>query len=170
MTDQIREQLTLFVMAIYTGAVMAFVYDFIRIIRRIKKVSELWIWLQDIIYWDVFVYVAYALLLKYNYGGIRWYAFGGIITGMLLYYATVSRAFVQYASVIIVKFISIATKTLKFVFKPIKLGLSLISKYIDKVIKWYRKREEKRIREKVAQQQEESAGEADRKEEVTIDS
>lgn len=167
MTDQIREQLILFLMAIYTGSVMACVYDFIRIARRVKKVSELWVWIQDILYWIVFGYIAYKLLLQYNFGEIRWYALGGIILGMSLYFATVSRVFVKYVSIIIVKFIYVLTKILKFVWKPIKLGLSLISKEIDRVMQWHRQIKEKRIQEKAARQQEESAREADKEEEVT---
>lgn len=170
MTEQIREQLILFFMAVYTGIAMAFIYDFIRIIRNVKKVNALWIWGQDIFYWIAFVYVAYSLFLKYNFGGIRGYAFLGIILGMSLYFATVSKIFVKYASIIIVKFLNTFIKALKFIWKPIKLGLLLIQKNVNKVIRWHRRREEKRIREKMERQQKESAEEAGRKEKVTTGS
>lgn len=163
MTEQIREQLTLFGMAISTGLAMAFVYDFIRIFRIVRKSKNIWVWIQDVIYWLVFGYVVYGLLLKYNYGGIRGYAFLGIVVGMALYSLTISRFFVKYMSLLFEKILNTLLKALKILWKPIKLGISRLQNKFSRVIEWRRERKQEKKCKKEEEQQDVQAREARRK-------
>lgn len=149
MTEEIREQLVLFCMSAYMGAVMAFAYDFIRILRNVKKYKTVWIWIQDIVYWICFGYVFYMLLLKYNFGGIRAYTYLGILIGMAVYFLTLSRLFVKYASILILKVANTLLKILKLASKPIKLIINKFNQTIGKKMsEWHIEQKVKRQQEK----------------------
>lgn len=170
MTEQIREQLYILCMSACLGVIMAFAYDFLRIMRNIRKYRELYIWLQDIIYWMIFAFIFYKTMLYYNYGAIRGYAFLGIFTGMLVYYKTVSGFFVRGTSFIIKKIINSLLKILKFIEKPIKLIGSRIDKTIGKkLISWKIAQEKKELHKKEKRPRKERARETNKEEEATTE-
>lgn len=177
MTDGIREQLILFCMSAYTGALMALAYDFIRIIRNVKKFRTIWIWIQDITYWVCFGYVFYHLLLNYNFGGVRAYAYLSVVLGMALYFFTVSRCFVKYTSLFLTKIVNTLLKILKLLCKPIKLlGKKLNEKIGKKMREWHKehkakgqRRKEERQHRKEERRRDVSAAEAVREERMTTE-
>lgn len=169
MTEQIREQLMLFGMAIYTGLAMAFAYDFIRIFRIIRKSKNVWVWIQDIGYWLVFGYIVYDLLLKYNYGEIRGYAFIGIVAGMALYFFTISHFFVKYISLLFEKIFNTLLKALKILLKPIKLVVNRLKNRFSRVIGWLIERKQEKKCKKEEEQQDVQVREAKQKDMVTTE-
>jgi len=89
---------------------MAFAYDCLKILRIVFKCGPCLIWAQDICYWVCCSYTIYKVLLEYNFGDIRWYAFVGLGLGMLTYSVTIGNIFVRYL-----------LKALKILYKPIKI-------------------------------------------------
>lgn len=91
------------VYAIYTGVYITFLYDLIRIARRVIRHNTFLVSLEDIVFW---VYVSakfFLLMYRYSNGLIRWYAVLGALAGMLVYKKAVSGYFVKYISLFFLK-------------------------------------------------------------------
>ncbi|MCR5837277.1 MAG: spore cortex biosynthesis protein YabQ [Lachnospiraceae bacterium] len=114
MTDFIREQLILGIVSFVMGFVMAFLYDVVRVLRLFIPPSYPSKCIQDLFYWLLYSAVTYEIFLRYNYGGVRFFAIGILFAAMFLYYSYVSIFFVNYC-----------VKALIFICKPIKLIVRL---------------------------------------------
>jgi spore cortex biosynthesis protein YabQ len=71
-------QLRLFLLMIITGFVIGFVYDILRIIRRIIKHGKFIANIQDIIYWVIVTIFVFYIIFTYNNGEIRFYSILGV--------------------------------------------------------------------------------------------
>lgn len=118
-SDQIFNQLTLFGEACLLGAVMAAVYDVIRIFRRILRHGIIWISIEDACYWILFALVEFILLYRENNGVPRGYVFGGTVVGAVLYHFLCSRFLMKGASI----FIRTVKKRLKKIYKAVTIWL-----------------------------------------------
>ena len=81
--------------SILVGAALFLAYDALRIFRRMVPHGNLWIGIEDFLYWLFCTAAVFVLLYRENDGMVRWFAFGGIILGMLLYYVTLSRLLIR---------------------------------------------------------------------------
>lgn len=113
--------------SVLLGALLFFLYDILRIFRRIVPHGILWIGVEDFIYWLICTGAVFVMLYQENDGMVRGFSIGGIIVGMLLYYALLSR-FVIYINVRILKSIlHVVKKVLGFIFSPFwKIGRKIV--------------------------------------------
>lgn len=89
--------------SIITGACMAFVYDLLRLFRRLVRHGRIAVDLEDILYWTACFLASFSLLYYGNNGVIRFAAVFGAAAGMALYAVTIGRVFVKYSFLIIDK-------------------------------------------------------------------
>lgn len=107
------------VYAVYTGVYITFLYDLIRIGRRVFRHNNFLVSLEDLVFW---VYVSakfFLLMYRYGNGLIRWYAVFGAIVGMLIYKKAVSRYFVKYTSLFFLKIKGFLLGILEKVLRPV---------------------------------------------------
>lgn len=132
MSSEIINEVDVFFKAIMLGALFAFIYDIIRIMRRVVFKSFIIIGLEDIIYWLIIAVMTCMFLYKVNGGVIRSYIIAGVVIGMILYELSLGRFIVKYLSIairfvvekirkLLVKIWKILYWGLKKVFKPIKI-------------------------------------------------
>lgn len=81
--------------SILVGTVLFLAYDVLRIFRRMVPHGNLWIGIEDFLYWLFCTAAVFVLLYRENDGMVRGFAFGGIVIGMLLYYVTLSRLLIR---------------------------------------------------------------------------
>ena len=81
--------------AILAGAGLFFLYDILRIFRRIVPHGNIWIGAEDFLYWLVCTGVVFVMLYQENDGMVRGFALGGVILGMFLYILLLSRLVVK---------------------------------------------------------------------------
>lgn len=113
--------------ALFFGMVLAWEYDWIRILRRIIRHRSVWTMsLEDIIYWMNAAITVFGVTYEVNDGIVRGFSIIGFVLGALLYRYSFGRFFVKYVS----KGINFILKPLKKVLSVIKIG---IGKFVGKI-------------------------------------
>jgi len=85
--------------AFLLGICVTFVYDCIRVVRRIVTHNVFWISVEDLVFWFVCAIEVFLLMHEESDGELRWFAVLGALIGMLLYKKTLSSLFVKYVSI-----------------------------------------------------------------------
>lgn len=91
-------QLGLFFQSVLLGAVMVFLYDLLRIIRRVFLHGIIWISVEDFFYWLAVSVYFFLRLCQVNDGIIRAFIVLGMVFGAWVYYLLCSRHFMRWFS------------------------------------------------------------------------
>ena len=128
----------IFVYIILEGMISGVIYDLFRIFRRSFKHRNIFVQLEDLLYWFIILLILFYSLLKINYLELRMFDLVGFCLGMLLYFQSISRIFVP----VMVKLMIFIKKCINFFIKilsiPIKLVVKLIMypvEFIKKILK-----------------------------------
>lgn len=117
------EQVYVFWWSIITGAVLGILFDFFRAFR-FKGIRDIWVYIQDIIFWLITAVIIVVSAFFINEGELRGYMLMGYLLGAGFYFLLFS------------KFILSA---LKFVFESVRKGCQVIKRNIKKIIKMPKK-------------------------------
>ena len=104
--------------AFFIGIYITFVYDLLRILRRVVPHSSFWIAIEDLVFWVYCAGKVFLLMHHESDGTLRWFAVLGALVGMLLYRKTVGALFVKYMSLALIKIRDFCVKICKIVCKP----------------------------------------------------
>lgn len=105
--------------ALLMGIFITFVYDILRIFRRVIPHGNFLISLEDIGFWIYCAAKVFVLMYHESNGTLRWFAVLGALAGMFAYKKLVSPFFVKYTSLVLKKLFGILGKFGKFVCKPL---------------------------------------------------
>lgn len=105
--------------AIYTGVYITFLYDIIRVIRRVFPHSDGMVSLEDIGFWIYCGGRVFVLMYKFSDGMLRWFAVLGALAGMCFYRKFISSFFVNYTSAIFIKLKRLIVKAARIILRPI---------------------------------------------------
>ncbi len=103
MSELVTTELMLFLYAIRFGVWMAFLYDILRIFRRVVGHNSLALAVEDFLYWLAVGVRMFLILYQYNNGRLRFYIILGAAIGILLYTSSISIIFVGFCSALIKK-------------------------------------------------------------------
>jgi len=145
--NAISQELFFFLKSILTGCFIIFIYDLIRIFRRVVKHGIISIALEDFIYWISMAAIIFVMMYKENDGAIRGFAMAGIFLGMLVYSSSLSKFVVKYSAAIINTFLKVIKKILHVIFTPIRFVIKKTSAKKQKVKKNLSKRLKKSLKE-----------------------
>lgn len=110
--------------ALLLGAYITFVYDWLRIFRRVIPHSSFFVSLEDFWYWLYCAMQVFLLLYHESNGTLRWFSVLGAGTGMYLYKKCFSRLLVKYVSLVLGKALEIVRKVFggifRFLCRPLK--------------------------------------------------
>ena len=127
-------QVKLFLFTVGIGAFLGLICDIFRIFRKIFKHTNLITNIEDAIYWLFVTFVMFYLMLNKNYAEIRFFTIIGTFTGMILYFATISR-FIIITGVFVIKLvIKIILVPLRLIFYILKIPVLLTFKIIKKLL------------------------------------
>lgn len=84
-------QLFSFGLSIALGVIFCILYDVLRAVRKISKMTDLAVFFQDIGYFMVIAFVVFLFLMAFANGEIRGYILLGILFGFILCFLTLSR-------------------------------------------------------------------------------
>lgn len=104
--------------AVIMGIFITFVYDLLRIFRRVVPHNRFWVSLEDLGFWIYCAAEVFMLMYRESNGSLRWFAVLGAMVGMLAYKKTLSVLLVKYVSMALSKILSLLGKVLKFLFRP----------------------------------------------------
>lgn len=95
MSGVILAELRTLCTAFVCGAAVTFVYDLLRIFRRVIPHGNLWIAAEDLFFWLWTAFRTFSVLYRENDGSLRTYTLFTMVAGMLIYNRTVSGVFVE---------------------------------------------------------------------------
>ncbi len=88
------------------GIYLTFVYDTIRIFRRIVIHNQFFLSLEDLVYWIYFAAECFLLMYRESNGMLRWFAVLGAGVGIFVYKKLFGRYYVHYISLFLKKIIA----------------------------------------------------------------
>lgn len=125
-----------FLLCVLAGAVTAFIYDLLRISRRMVKVSDFAVNVQDLLFFAVAAVILFIAAYLKNSGEIRWQAFLGGAAGIALYIVAVRNRLLNLSTAIMrvtVKAVNVVMRVLLF---PVRMIFKMLRKPFSIVI-WY---------------------------------
>ena len=105
--------------AVMVGAGLFLLYDFLRIFRRILPHGNLWIGIEDFIYWIICTGVVFVMVYRENDGMMRGFALVGLAVGMFLYFLLLSRYIVRVNVMVLRAILGFVRRIFAFFFRPI---------------------------------------------------
>ncbi len=108
--------------ALYMGIFVTFVYDILRIVRRVIPHNGFFVSLEDLGFWIYCALEVFLMMYHESNGTLRWFAVLGAFVGMFSYKKLISPYLVKYVSLLICKMIGPIVKFGKFLAKPIRKG------------------------------------------------
>ncbi len=112
------------------GAVLGFIFDIFRSVRKCFKFKDKTVAMQDLGYWIIALAVIYTAVYYLNFAEIRIYQFLFMIFGSYIYIKLLSR----YAGNILCKIIMLLCRFLKFLTGTLCVPFKLIYKIVKKLI------------------------------------
>lgn len=100
--------------AILFGAYITFVYDWLRILRRVMPHHSFVVGIEDFGFWVYCTVKLLYLLHRESNGNLRWFAVMGAMGSMLLYKKLFSEFIVKYVSLVLCKFLEVLCKPIKW--------------------------------------------------------
>ncbi len=122
-----------FLLSILEGMGLVLVYDVFRIFRRLIKHGNIWIGIEDLLYWLFCFFAVFLLLYKENDGMVRLFAFVGILAGCGIYYFLFSKAVIKICVAVLSKILMILGKILAPFLKTGKKILVFLKKQLKKL-------------------------------------
>lgn len=95
MSETIIREWYFLLYSVVTGFFFAFVYDQVRLFRRLWRHVRWLVDVEDILYWTFCFLVSFYLLYYGNHGVVRFFAVLGAAIGMFFYSRTVGRIYVR---------------------------------------------------------------------------
>lgn len=148
-----QQELLFFCRTFLAGVLLAAAYDILRIFRNVISHNDLFVSLEDLLYWCVAGVFLFSVIYLENDGIIRVYALAGICLGALIYHWGLSGFLVKYLSAFLSKIkclLKIPLKPLYYLRKRLKFWLSgvKISLSKQKSIRKVRKNQNEKKKEK----------------------
>ena len=109
--------------ALLMGIFITFIYDLLRIFRRVVPHRSFFVSAEDLLFWIYCGGEVFLLMYHESDGTLRWFAVLGALAGMYLYMKLVSPLLVEYVSLGIIRILGFLKKVLRFLFKPVRFLL-----------------------------------------------
>lgn len=120
MSREIVQEITFFAHSVLMGLGITFVYDCIRVLRRLFKHGTVLTSLEDLLFWLACGIAVFYMLYRENDGTLRWFAVMGAAIGMICYKLTVRNTFENVMSTCLHKMMWLIFRFLQIVLKPFK--------------------------------------------------
>ena len=84
--------------AMLSGALITLVYDALRIFRRVIAHGNVWIGIEDGVFWLWTSFWIFSVLYRINDGAFRLYTIAAMLAGMLVYHGLIGEVLVCFLS------------------------------------------------------------------------
>lgn len=106
--------------ALLMGIFITFVYDILRILRRVIPHKGIMVSLEDLGFWVYCAEKVFLMMYHESDGNLRWFAVIGALAGMLLYKKMISSWFVKYVSLGLEKVLQALIKVGSILCRPLR--------------------------------------------------
>lgn len=107
--------------ALFMGVFITFIYDLLRIFRRVVPHRGFFVSAEDLFFWIYCGEEVFLLMYHESDGTLRWFAVLGALAGMFAYRKLVSPFFVKYVSMALNKLLQLLGRILSLLSRPLKL-------------------------------------------------
>ena len=118
-----HETITFFIF-IVTGMLFSIIFDVFRAIRKVKKVKNKTICIQDILYFIIIGTILVCIMINYMDSEFRIHLIFAIILGIILYMSIIGNFVLN----IFVKILNMGKSIIEFIFLPITLYIEPLNK------------------------------------------
>ncbi len=139
MYSTVSGEAVFFLCCIAAGALAGFLYDIIRISRRIVTVGASVVTIEDILFFVVTALILFYVAYLKNSGEVRWQGFIGGALGVALYIFVVRNrivdagtAFIRWLMKVFVRVVRICLFPVRIVFKALKKPIAVVAWYTGK--------------------------------------
>ena len=130
-SPEIWQQGQLFVQAVFFGIAMLFVYDLLRIFRRVAIHGTVWIAVEDMFFWVLSAFILFQFLYQENDGKVRGFVILGMFLGMLLYGKSFSGIVVRFGTFFLKKICGGVRWISRILMKPVRIIMNPIGKSVQ---------------------------------------
>ncbi len=121
------------------GVLLLFVYDVLRIVRRIVPHKMWLVGAQDLVFWICSAVALFAMLYRENSGYIRGFVIGGVLVGMLLYNLLLSSWVVAGSVFLLEKILFVLGRPLVWTARLLKKPLGFAGRKLKKFLRFLKK-------------------------------
>lgn len=146
MSPEINQEADFFLQSVLAGILLLFMYDILRIFRRIVPHGGVAVGIEDLCYWVVGSVAIFHMIFQKNDGILRGFTMLAIFLGMTVYHFTISKAFVKYLSLLLNTMIKWMIAPFRWIFKKLSAGIHFCFYRIKKRMIFYGKRLKKKIK------------------------
>lgn len=114
--------------ALLMGVFVTFVYDLIRILRRVIPHHWFFVSIEDILFWLSCGITVFLLMQRESNGMLRWFAVLGALSGMLLYRQCLGKYLVEILSRFFIRVKKILCKPFAAVAKRLRKAAGFAGK------------------------------------------
>ena len=123
-----------------TGALLFFVYDLLRIMRRLIPHGTLWVAVEDVLFWLGSAVVIFVMLYQQADGSLRGFSIGGVVIGMLLYAFLLSPLIVKGSVFLLEKILYVLFRPLVCLFRLLGRPFRIFGRKGSKAWLFFKKR------------------------------
>ena len=107
--------------SVIMGIYITFLYDLLRIGRRVIAHNGFWVSVEDLAFWIYCAMKVFYLMHAESDGTLRWFAILGALLGMFLYKKTISPFFVKWVLHFIAKPFQFVAKQMKKILRKVTI-------------------------------------------------
>lgn len=121
------EQLYVFSIFTLNGLIIGAIFDFFRALRKTFNFNNVFIYIQDILFWIISGISIICFMYIYTDGSIRLFIFIGLSIGVIFYFLSISK--------FVFKIYYFLLKYFKYLLKYLYIPFKIINKFLKKNIK-----------------------------------
>ena len=114
--------------SLYTGLVMMAAYDVLRLFRRIIRHKNVFVNIEDFLFWVMAGFFIFSIIYSENDGALRWFIIAATMSGAYIYEKSFGKFLVKYVSRYVNKILNIVLK------KPLTKAIMCIRFIFRKVV------------------------------------
>lgn len=139
----LNAQALLFLLTVVSGSAIGLLYDVIRIFRKMIPHKNLFIQVEDALYWICVIFCMFLIMLRENYGEIRFFSVCGAFLGMALYYLIVSPVVNAVSDKVVAVLKYVISLFFTILFTPFRLVYLIFRKPVRKARYFFRTKRKK---------------------------
>ena len=139
-SEGIFQETNILLAAMATGALLFFVYDLLRIMRRLIPHGTLWVAVEDVLFWLGSAVVIFVMLYQQADGSLRGFSIGGVVIGMLLYAFLLSPLIVKGSVFLLEKILYVLFRPLVCLFRLLVRPFRIFGRKGSKAWLFFKKR------------------------------
>lgn len=138
-SNEILKEADVLLASFLTGMTLLFVYDLLRIMRRLISHKSWVTGAEDLLFWALSAVALFAMLYRENSGYIRGFAIGGVCLGMFIYNLLLSAWVVKASVFLLEKILFLVSRPLVWTARLFKKPVGHLKKMLKKVLRFFKK-------------------------------